>query len=158
MADVTYPAVERGHILPEVYQRNWASEKMVELHVVGRSGSRRASTKDVGVIRRAYRRERPDGTAIDDIEWSLSHIEGAVQPILTDVAGRWPLSFDDKKVLAEFLAVQMIRGPRWWRDREKIVRQAVADYRIDGLEDEHGNRRGIGETEAERATAVFLGS
>jgi hypothetical protein len=153
-----YPKVERGHILPRVYQRNWAIDGMVELHVAGRPGSRPASTKDVGVKKRAYRRERPDGTPIDDVEWSLSHMEGAVGPILTNALERWPYNFDDKQVLAEFFALQMVRGPRFWRDRERLVQQAARDLQAQGVELPDGSRREITDEEAREAAEAFLGS
>lgn len=67
----------------------------------------------MGTRRRFYRRQRPDGSDIDDIEWSLSQIEANAAPLLRSFATDWPLSGDDKLKLAVLFAFQLLRGPRW---------------------------------------------
>jgi len=117
---MAYPRVNRSHIVPKAYLRNFADDDQIGLRLVGEAASTTVSIDDAGVRRRYYRRTRQDGTPIDDIEWSLSHIEGAVVPLLREVEDRWPLTHRDKGTLAEFFGVQLVRGPRWmawWKDR-----------------------------------------
>jgi hypothetical protein len=54
----------------------------------------------VGTRRRFYRRERPSGTEIDDIEWTLGQIESNAAPLLQSVDKGWPFSGDDKVKLS----------------------------------------------------------
>ncbi|MBA3371064.1 MAG: DUF4238 domain-containing protein, partial [Thermoleophilaceae bacterium] len=70
------------------------------------------STRDAAVRKRFYRRTRPDGTPIDDVEHSLGLIEDRAAPILREIEQRWPLSFEDKHILGEFFALQVLRSPR----------------------------------------------
>ena len=91
------------------------------------------SIKDAGVRRRFYRRTRPDGTPIDDVEWALGLIEGPAGAILREVERRWPLSFDDKRVLGEFFALQVLRSPRWCQGYEVRSRRLLSEYRASGL-------------------------
>lgn len=117
---MAYPRVNRSHIVPKAYLRNFAVDEQIGLRLVGAAASTTVSIDDAGVRRRFYRRTRPDGTEIDDIEWSLSHLEDAVASVLREVEDRWPLTPRDKGTLAEFFGLQLVRGPRWmawWEER-----------------------------------------
>jgi hypothetical protein len=59
------------------------------------------SVKDAAVRRGFYRRERPDGTAIDDVAWMLSQLESNTLPTRFRVRESWPLSRDEKSKLTE---------------------------------------------------------
>lgn len=86
---------------------------------VGINDSREISLKDAGVRRDFYRRERPSGEAIYDVEWSLAQGEDAALPVLAQIGSRWPLSTDDKGKLGQFFAAQHVRVPafRAWHER-----------------------------------------
>jgi hypothetical protein len=110
-----YTQVDHSHVVPRGYLRNFADEdEKLVLHLVD-SGKTvpRASVNDVAVRKRFYSRERSDGSRIDDVEWSLSHIERAAPRVLRGIRELWPLSEDDRKILGEFCGLQMVRGPRW---------------------------------------------
>jgi len=129
-----YEPVGRGHFLPrKAYQKGWAIDDQVELHVVGKPGSKPVGTRSVGVIKRMYRRYRPDGTATDDIEWSLGHVESAIRPLFDSIEGKWPLNQKDKGLVAEFFSLQMVRGPKWQGEYEKYVHQMLEIGRIGGM-------------------------
>ncbi len=72
----------------------------------------------VGTRSRAYRRRRPNGDLINDVENTLSQIEGDAAPLLAGLSDRWPLSQEQKCRLAVFFGFQIVRGPRWlsWAD------------------------------------------
>jgi Protein of unknown function (DUF4238) len=93
--------------------------------------SRLVSVRDAGVRTAFYRREHPDGTPIDDIEWSLSELERKTLPVLPCVADSWPLAQDDKSKLAFLFGYQLVRGPRWraWFDERTrtFVEESVRD-------------------------------
>ena len=75
MNRATYPTVKQGHIIPATYQRFFATGGSVMVHVPGRSDCVRLKVEDAGTRSKAYRRIRPDGTEIDDVEASLSSLE-----------------------------------------------------------------------------------
>ena len=126
-----YPSVRNAHIVPQGYLRNFASGEKIEVHTVGKAGSLTRPIKKVAVRPYFYRRERPDGTPIDDVEWSLSHSEDKAAPLLRRLADRWPLPTSDKAVLAEFFAVQALRGPKWrdwWAERTRVFIDEVRNH------------------------------
>jgi Protein of unknown function (DUF4238) len=127
LAGLAYSSVDKGHIVPRVYLRNFADGEQIEMYIVGTGSSHVVNVAKAGTRQRPYRRTRPSGEVIDDIEWSLAHIERAVAPILGNVDQRWPLTFDDKRTLAEFFAVQMVRGPRFFEHRAELVEQSTRE-------------------------------
>lgn len=123
-----YTEVKRAHIVPRFYLGNFAVDGQLTLHVDG--GEHRVSIDDAAVRKTFYRRHRPDGTAIDDIEWSLSELESAIAPILGGIRENWPLPLEGGKgPLAEFFGFQLLRGPSWKRWREERTRQLIDELR-----------------------------
>ena len=108
-----YPNVKQSHIVPRGYLRSFAVDEQIAMRLVDASSSRLISLNDAGTRRRFYRRTRPDGTPIDDVEWSLAHIDDKAAPLLREIENRWPLDTDDKATLAEFFGFQLVRGPGW---------------------------------------------
>ena len=108
-----YPAVRNAHVVPEFYLRNFAQATQIETHRVAVAESRIRSVGKVGVRRYAYRRTRPDGTKIDDTEWSLSQLEDKAAPLIRDLEAHWPFVSDDRAIVASFVSAQAVRGPRW---------------------------------------------
>jgi hypothetical protein len=107
----SYSVVKKGHIVPSTYQRNFAVDNRVAVHPVSRSGCFLQAPENAGTRSRFYRRRRPDGSEIDDVEASLSAVEDLAGPVLASVAGGTAIDEDVKGVLAQFFAVQMVRGP-----------------------------------------------
>ena len=128
---VEYPRVERAHIVPRFYLRRFAVEDQLAVHLVEQERQVVLSTKGVALRNQAYRRTRPDGTTIDDIEWSLAQMEGVVAPILRKVEESWPLPLAAKAKLAEFIAFQAVRGPRWRVWHDDFTKDAMAKQRRD---------------------------
>lgn len=96
-----------------MYLRNFAdADEMIGMRLVDDPAKETiVSIRDAAVRKRFYRRTRPDGTPIDDVEWALGRIEGPAGPILRELEQRWPLSFDDKRVLGELFALQVLGAP-----------------------------------------------
>jgi Protein of unknown function (DUF4238) len=130
-----YPSVERAHVVPRTFLRNFAdADEMIGMRLaVDPAAERVISINDAAVRKRFYRRTRPDGTPIDDAERMLAMIEERAGPILRELQARWPLSFEEKHVLAEFFALQILRGERWRRDYVERTDRLVDDYRKRGL-------------------------
>jgi Protein of unknown function (DUF4238) len=127
---VQFTEVKNAHIVPRFYLRNFAIDDSVLLGVDGRLLEHPVSIDNTAVRRRFYRRFRPDGTPIDDIEWSLSQLEDVIAPMLVDLQARWPpATVEAKGALAEFFAFQFVRGPRWKAWRESMAREAIEEYR-----------------------------
>jgi hypothetical protein len=109
-----YPNVKNAHIVPRTYLENWAVDGKIAVWLVP-EGKRLDDqlVENVGTRRRFYRRERPDGSEIDDLEWTFAQIESNAAPLLRSFNELWPLSGDDKRKLAVMFAFQLLRGPRW---------------------------------------------
>jgi Protein of unknown function (DUF4238) len=124
-----YPEVKRAHIVPRCYLLNFAVEESVVLNVDGKAIPKPTSIDDAAVRRTFYRRYRPDGTPIDDVEWSLSQLEGVIGSMLPAVREAWPYAMPEKAKLAEFFAFQLVRGPRWKQWREEEARKRIEEQR-----------------------------
>lgn len=125
-----YVEVKRAHIVPRCYLSNFAVDGSVILHVDGQSVPHPVSIDDAAVRKTFYRRHRPDGTPIDDFEWSLSQLENVIAPMLPRVSEDWPyLDTTEKGKLAEFFAIQFVRGPRWKRWWETESRKSFEEWR-----------------------------
>jgi hypothetical protein len=107
------------------YQLNFAGNERVAVHVPGRPDCLLQHVRDAGTRSRFYRRKRPDGSEIDDVEAMLGVVEGIAGPVLKDVAEGAPLTDERKGVLAQFLAVQMLRGPAFFAQRHVDVERFV---------------------------------
>lgn len=116
------------------------------------------SIEDAAVRKRFYRRTRPDGTPIDDVEHALGLIEQRAGPILREIERRWPLSLEDKRVLAEFFALQVLRSPRWRQGYEARTRQLVEEYRASGLFTEEIALSGLSPDEVLERNREFFAS
>lgn len=96
-----------------MYLRRFADDDLIAVHIVDEPGVTLMAPENVGTRRRYYRRHRPDGTAIDDVEWSLAQAENKAAPVLADIASAWPLPKAEKALLGSSFGLQLIRGPRW---------------------------------------------
>jgi len=121
MSRAQYEPVKKGHIVPQVYQRNFAVSDQVAVHIDGAPACVIMNIRDAGTRPRFYRRTRPDGTEIDDIEASLSYIEDAIRPVFDELIAGAPLDQAKKGVLAQFLGVQMVRGPAFFDERTNLL-------------------------------------
>jgi hypothetical protein len=125
MNHASYPTVKQGHLVPATYQRFFATDGSVMVHVPGRSDCVRLKVEDAGTRSKAYRRVRPDGTEIDDVEASLSSLERHYRPVLEQITNGDPISDRMKATLAQFFGVQMVRGPMFFRLARSISEQTV---------------------------------
>jgi len=109
-----YGNTKAAHIVPKVYLESWSDDGLIGVHLVRENRDVVMPTSDAGTRRHLYRRERPGSAElIDDVENMLSQGEGRFGEILRDLGDRWPLSREDKWLVAEMLAYQLLRGPRW---------------------------------------------
>jgi hypothetical protein len=125
MSRARYAKVDKAHIVPVVYQRNFAISEQVAVHIEGQASCVLNNIRDAGTRSAYYRRTRRDGTSIDDIEASLSHIEDAVRPVFEEITQGAALTFDRKGVLAQFFGVQIVRGPAFFEDGRAYINKLV---------------------------------
>jgi hypothetical protein len=134
--DREYPVVKSSHVVPRMYLRGFADEEeRIAVRIRGQLEPYVMNVSNAGTRTNFYVRERPNGTQIHDIEWSLSHIEAAASPVLRSAAETWPLDLRDKATLAELFAVQLLRGPRWVEWHDQFTRSYIEEQRAKG-EDE----------------------
>jgi hypothetical protein len=126
-----YPQVNNAHIVPRMYQRAFEVDGKVAVHAEGAADCVLMSTKTAGTRPTYYRRTRPDGEAIDDVEASLSVIEDkATKPLRELIAGE-PVTGERKGILAQFIAVQMLRGPAFFEQREQLLVPIIEELEAD---------------------------
>jgi hypothetical protein len=123
----TYPTVKQGHIVPATYQRAFAVNGRVSVHVPGRAQCVDLRVENAGTRSRVYRRLRPDGSEIDDVEASLASLERRVGPLLGQIVAGDPVSDESKGALAQFFAVQMVRGPMFFRSNRAFAEQHIQE-------------------------------
>lgn len=83
------------------------------MHLPAKDASYLKRVEDIATRNRAYRRTRPvSGEKIDDVEWSLSQLEGNAAPALQALVEKpeWPLRKEEKLKIASLLAMQTLRG------------------------------------------------
>jgi hypothetical protein len=127
-----YKVVRSSHVVTRGYLRGFAAGEIIAMYLVGESVVREIPVSKAGVLNDFYARHRPDGTRIDDIEWSLEHIDKVVPPLLREISQRWPLGVQEKAMLAEFLGIQMTRGPRWRQWHEAYTSKYFDNVRASG--------------------------
>ena len=125
---MNYPKVDRSHVVPRNYLENFAISGKLALRMAGWSASKPTSTRNAAVRKAFYSRTRPDGSRIDDVEWSLAQLEAVTASILRDIDDAWPLDLDAKRKLAELFAHQLIRGQQWKAWHEGFTRRFIAEY------------------------------
>lgn len=125
----TFQKVQKGHIIPAVYQRNFAVDQQVSVHFAGRPECEIRNVKTAGTRGPFYRRTRPDGQSIDDIEASLSVLESTVQPAFVALCRGEALNLERKAVLAQFFGMQMVRGPAFFAERGELLADLIAQLK-----------------------------
>lgn len=126
----SYPVVNDGHIVPVCYLRNFAAGGRVTVNPV--DGAQRPSDRPVRKVatrKHAYRRIRPDGAGIDDVEASLQTIEDKAAPILRALPDIWPLLGEARDTLANFFAIQLVRVPAWMEWHTAFTANYYANFR-----------------------------
>ncbi len=134
----SYPDVKSAHIVPRMYQRAFAVDAMVAVHVDGDSKCVVMPIRNAGTRSRYYRRWRPDGQPIDDIEASLACVEDKASVPLAELIAGGSMTVERKGAVAQLLGVQMLRGPAFFEQREDLLRPLVQgleakDLRAEGL-------------------------
>lgn len=102
----------RHHTVPRFYLENFAGDGQIGTVVL--PGDRRfvQSVRKASTTNDFYALGPPTVPGADDFEKVLAELEGeAARVIRAVLAGLWPLGTADRAVLAEFVAVQFLRGP-----------------------------------------------
>lgn len=123
-----YPNVKNAHIVPRTYLQPWTIGGKIGVVQVLESKRLEMAVENVATRRRFYRRRRPDGTQIDDIEWTLGQIESNATPLLHSFDEAWPFSDQDKLKLAVLFAFQLLRTPRSQEEFKERTREFGNDY------------------------------
>jgi hypothetical protein len=151
----SFQKVRKGHIVPAVYQRNFAINQQVAVHCKGQPGCQIRNVKTSGTRGAFYRRTRKDGSEIDDIEVSLAALEDKAQPVFVATLAGEPLTLERKNVLAQFFGVQAVRGPSFFADRADLMGEWVSQLDERGLRPEAVEQAG-GDADAVRREVLDL--
>jgi Protein of unknown function (DUF4238) len=126
----SFPEVKSSHIVPRMYQQAWAVEGQVAVHVDGREACIPLSTQKAATRSRYYRRTRPSGEKIDDIEASLAYVEDKAKEQLDDLIVGRPITAERKGGVAQLLALQMFRSPAFFAQREELIAPMIERLRL----------------------------
>jgi len=147
-----YPEVKKAHIVPVSYLNNFAQDNQLGVRLVKDGSAFNEAPRNVGWRKDYYARTRPNGERIDDVEWAISQIEAEAAQVLREVEQRWPLSDEDKLVLAKFAALQLLRVPRFraWQEEqlEKSISEMKSEEGLDSLTEQYGQY--VGESSVTR--------
>ncbi len=155
------PAPRHSHVVPRGYLRFFASpDSRIVVHEDVDCRSYETGVSEVGVRSNFYRRERPDGTHTWDVEQSFREVESAGIALLADLSDRWPLTLEDKAIVAQLIAAQHVRVPAWNEYIGEVHSEAFAQYRSEKLCDVSGNElevlaRTIDAVEMKTATDTY---
>jgi Protein of unknown function (DUF4238) len=118
----SYTRVDDAHIVPRMFQRAWETEdRKVAVHEVGSNECTPRSTKKAGTRTAYYRRRRHNGDEIDDIEACLQVVEDKSTKPLRDLISGAAITPEYKAAVAQFLAVQTLRGPAFFKQRADLI-------------------------------------
>lgn len=98
-------------MVPKFVLERFAKEGRIALETKG--VKRVVSTSKAATRKNFYRRTRPDNSRIDDVEHSLSKLENHVAPTLNAVEQSWPVTNEEKAILAQHFGMQVVRVPKW---------------------------------------------
>jgi Protein of unknown function (DUF4238) len=121
LARDSYPKVKSAHIVPRMYQRRWAIDDQVSVHVDGSTSCLDMSTRKARTRSRYYQRTRPNGEKIDDVEACLAYVEDKAGEPLGDLIDGQPITAERKGGVAQLLGLQMLRGPAFFEQREELL-------------------------------------
>lgn len=120
------------HVVPRAYLKEWAVGEHIGMSLTGSDRRMTPNIAKAGVVRHFYRRFLPDGEAVDDVEQSLAVGEAHTIPALRQVREQWPLCGEAKAPIAEFLAVQIVRGSTW-REFQQSSANAMLPKTVDEI-------------------------
>lgn len=106
------PRSRRHHLVPRFYLQRWADQEGRILLADVRSGNAFVTAlKNAGVERDFYTVETDEGTS-DIVEREMAKIEGLAAEVFQAIdEGVWPLPKRLREILANFLSLQLCRGP-----------------------------------------------
>jgi hypothetical protein len=123
-----YPNVKNAHIVPRTYLESWTVDGRIGVVQIQENKHLEMAVENVGTRRRFYRRIRPDGSEIDDMEWTLGEIESNAAPLLQSFDEAWPFGRDDKLTLAVLFVFQLLRSPRFQEEFIDRTRGFVDEF------------------------------
>jgi hypothetical protein len=111
---------KRHHYLPESYLKRFTREKALWVYDIESKQLRPQTPHDTGAIGYFNALEDRDGNRSFVIEEALGEIEGATAQVMLRIDEREKLSDEDRQTLAHFVALQMLRGPDFHQDVNKM--------------------------------------
>jgi hypothetical protein len=113
-----YP--KRHHYLPESYLKRFTRDRALWVYDIQSKQLRPQTPNDTGAIGYFNALEDRDGNRNFVIEDALSQIEGATSQVTLKIEAGEKLSDEDRHTLAHFVALQMLRGPDFHEDVNKM--------------------------------------
>lgn len=126
-----FSKVDNAHVIPRFWLRQFASENDV-IGVVRGGRKYETKTRRAGTRGKFYARTRPSGKRIDDIEWSMSQLEGPSARALRELEGEWPLDLSRKATLAQLFGLQLVRGPDYRIYHERLATDEITRFVLGG--------------------------
>jgi hypothetical protein len=111
---------KRHHYLPESYLKRFTRDRALWVFDIQSKQLRPQTPNDTGAIGYFNALEDRDGNRSFVIEEALSQIEGATSQVMLKIEAREKLADEDRHTMAHFVALQMLRGPDFHEDVNKM--------------------------------------
>lgn len=118
---------KRHHVVPQAYLRAWADNRNQIVVYDGRADHIfTADTKNAAVRTKLYTLDLDDGTETDELERLFAQVEGPISEGIRSLRdGTWPMSPDERYLIANFIALQLARAPGIPEATEQMMAQVT---------------------------------
>lgn len=120
---------DHSHIVQRAYLAQWEVDGLLTVHFVSSGESKRISSTNAAVRSRFYVERAEDGSRSAPLEHELGRVEDAAIGLVRDITRRWPLNQDERFILTEYVAVQILRSPAWRYWHEEVLENTLPKYR-----------------------------
>lgn len=126
----------KHHTVPRFYLENFADNGQIGTVVLPGEKRFSQSLRKAATTNDFYSLGPPAESGADAFEKVLADLEGeAARVIQAVLAGTWPLGSEDRAILAEFVAVQFLRGPNHRTHMQNMKAQLLRmDIALNGKE------------------------
>ena len=118
-------AYQHSHVVPRGYLNLFAFKGMIVCHFTDDGRVEAINTSNVAVRKNIYAERMDDGCLSNAVEQAMGPSESSAIDIFQEIEAHWPLDRNDRATLAEYLGLQVVRGPAWMHNFEEIRRQSM---------------------------------
>lgn len=119
---------KRHHYLPESYLKRFTTERGLWVYDIEKEELRPQTAHNTGTEGYFNAIEDQDGNRDFSVEEALSKVEDAFARLMPKIENREALVTSDREILAYFMALQMLRGPDFHDDVNRISDRMLRQF------------------------------